>query len=193
MDEDGFWQLIEQVDDEDRAGNGRITSALAPRLARLPVPQLADFHTLLVQQCDRLLTWELWEAAEIILRSPVSEDSFQDFRPWIVAQGRQTFEAALDDPDLLAEHPKVVRLAGLAPGTLSNADFPHAEELIGVAEAAFECVLAKLKPEYAALAERPDAFDLRPYGYPDAAPPSKVGEDQRRRKHYPSLVELFSR
>jgi hypothetical protein len=32
-----------------------------------------------------------------------------------VAQGSQTFDEALDDPDLLAEHPRIVKLAGLAP------------------------------------------------------------------------------
>ncbi|MEV4516472.1 DUF4240 domain-containing protein [Dactylosporangium sp. NPDC049525] len=190
MDEDGFWHLIDQVDDRDRAGAGRITSVLVPRLARLPVPQIADFHTLLVRQCDRLLSWELWEAAEIILRMPVSEDSFYGFRPWIVAQGRQTFDEVLDDPDLLAEHPKIVRLAGL-PGMWSNADFPEAEELIGVGELAFDRVLAKLAPRYAARVEWPAAFDRRPRGIPDAAPPPKFGDAQRLGKLYPWLVELF--
>lgn len=77
MDEDRFWDLIDQVGEDDRRG-GRIAHALVPRLARLPVPQIADFHTLLV------------------------------------AQGSQTFDEALDDPDLLAEHPRIVKLAGLA-------------------------------------------------------------------------------
>lgn len=191
MDETGFWLLIDEVDAADRAG-GRIAPVLCARLARLPVAQIADFHTLLVDKCDQLLSWELWEAAEIIFRTPVSEDSFHYFRPWIVAQGKETFDEVLDDPDLLAEHPKIVRLAGLAPGSWSNADYPHAEELIGVGEMAFDRVLAKLKPEYAALAEWPAAFDRRPRGIPYPAPPPKYGDGQRVRRLYPWLVELFS-
>ncbi len=190
LDEPAFWQLLADVDPAER-GRDRLTRALVPRLARLPVPQIAAFHILAVQHCDRLLTWELWEATDIIFRAPVSEDTFSTFRPWIVALGQQAFNDALDDPDLLAEHPAVIRLAGL-PRSWSNADDPHADELLAVGELAFDLVLTKLHPRYAAQVERPPAFDHHPRGVPYPAPPPDFGDPGRVRKLYPWLVDLFA-
>ncbi|MEV4133362.1 DUF4240 domain-containing protein [Dactylosporangium sp. NPDC049742] len=185
MDEDAFWRAVESAGD-------RRFRALEARLARLPVGDIVRFHTMMVEKCDRLLTCELWEAAQIITGAEVSEDNFYCFRPWVVALGREMFEWVLDDPDLLAEHPQVRRLAGMRGERWSDEDYPHAEELLGVGEAAFEVVLAKLHPRYAALVEFPDAFERRPRGIPDARWPAGFGEAGRLERLYPDLTELFA-
>jgi hypothetical protein len=84
MDDEHFWGLIEGVSASDQV-DGRCTNALASKLARLPIPRIASFQRALVARADELLTWPLWEAAEVIHRERCSEDSFLDFRLWIIA------------------------------------------------------------------------------------------------------------
>ena len=186
MDDTEFWSLIDQVDHADRV-DPRFTHALSVRLARLPIPRIVAFHVLAMDKCDQLLNWELWEAAGIIHQGQsVSEDRFVDFRLWVIAQGERTFNDALDDPDLLAEHPALVRLAGKGCGS------PDMESMLGVAEMAFDQVLAKLHPAYRERVEYPEELDRRPREIPYPAPPPKIGDAQRVRALYPQLVELFT-
>jgi Protein of unknown function (DUF4240) len=45
---------------------------------------------------------DLWGAA-FILNGGCSDDGFNDFRGWLIAQGRTVYEAALENPDSLAD------------------------------------------------------------------------------------------
>jgi hypothetical protein len=66
---------------------------------------------------------DLWDAATIINRWGsnddffCSEDRFFVFRGWLVAQGRQIYDAAIAAPDSLAEYPEL------------SDDLPWGEEL----------------------------------------------------------------
>jgi hypothetical protein len=53
---------------------------------------------------DELLSWRVWEAADIIHELPRSGDTFADFRLWVVAQGSQVYREVLRDPDSLASY-----------------------------------------------------------------------------------------
>ena len=46
--------------------------------------------------------WQLWAAAYLALGG-MGEDSFLDFRSWLISHGRGTFERVLADPDSLVE------------------------------------------------------------------------------------------
>ena len=45
---------------------------------------------------------ELWGAA-VLINAGCSEDSFIDFRGWLMLQGKEVFYRALEDPDSLSE------------------------------------------------------------------------------------------
>jgi Protein of unknown function (DUF4240) len=64
--------------------------------------------------------WELWGAAEL-LNGGASGDGFEYFRAWLIAQGRAVYEAAMRDPDSLAEHP-AVRDQDPPPGGFESED-----------------------------------------------------------------------
>lgn len=49
-----------------------------------------------------LYSWDVWAAAESLI-GWCSEDVFTDFRSWVVAQGREYFEACRADPAVLAD------------------------------------------------------------------------------------------
>ncbi len=104
MDVDDFWRQIELA----RAGLGlpsdaeTVAEVLTAGLARLPVEEVVAFGRLLGQHQDQAYRWDLWAAAYVI-QGGCSDDGFLDFRGWLIAQGREVWARALEDPDSLAD------------------------------------------------------------------------------------------
>jgi hypothetical protein len=51
---------------------------------------------------DASYRWDLW-AAGYLINGGCSDDGFDYFRGWLITQGRQIWEAAIADPDSLAD------------------------------------------------------------------------------------------
>ncbi|QDU23593.1 DUF4240 domain-containing protein [Urbifossiella limnaea] len=75
---------------------------LAARLAELPEPDILDFVHHWDAASARAYRQDLWGAAYLV-NGGCSDDGFQYFRWWLVLQGRAAFDAAIADPDTLAE------------------------------------------------------------------------------------------
>src|SRR5215471_8070606 len=106
MDTHLFWKLIQQT---KRASHGEIAQQmefLTQRLEQLSADDIIAFEQLLIQFMDESYRADLWGAAYLI-NGGCSDDGFDYFRGWLVAQGRREWEAALAHPDSLAEHPEV--------------------------------------------------------------------------------------
>ncbi len=102
MDLDGFWRLVdtaraESEDDDDFLV--RIDEALR---AMPDTDDVMGFERELEGLLAKSYTWELWGAAYLI-NGGCSDDGFDYFRAWLIAQGRTVFEAALANPDSLAD------------------------------------------------------------------------------------------
>jgi Protein of unknown function (DUF4240) len=103
MDHEEFWALI----DSTRGGGcEEHAQRLEARLRALPPDQILAFDRFYSRLAEQSYRWDLWGAA-YLLRGGCSDDGFEDFRGWLIGQGRAVFEAALEDPDTLAEHPQV--------------------------------------------------------------------------------------
>jgi hypothetical protein len=74
---------------------------LTDRLSQLPVSEIIDFGSHFHECIERANDGRLWAAASVIMRG-CSDDSFDYFLGWLIAQGRPVFEAAFADPDSLA-------------------------------------------------------------------------------------------
>jgi len=107
MNIDQFWNLVEASSKGFRpdhaAGNmERQIEALRELLSKIPANEVREFddqmHSLLIEA----YTWDLWGAADLLCEGSCSDDSFTDFRSWLISMGRSTFEEALADPDSLA-------------------------------------------------------------------------------------------
>ncbi|MFE9847427.1 DUF4240 domain-containing protein [Streptomyces sp. NPDC005576] len=102
MDETEFWELIDSTreaadgDPEDHA------ELLVERLVGLDPESVLDFARHFEARYHRAYRWDLWGAAALLLGG-ASEDAFDYFRCWLIGQGREVFEGALQDPDELAE------------------------------------------------------------------------------------------
>jgi hypothetical protein len=76
----------------------------------------------------RSYRWDLWAAAYIINGS-CSDDGFDYFRGWLIAQGRGSFYAALADPETLVD---VLPADGLA------GDGVECEDMLSIGSVAYE-------------------------------------------------------
>ncbi|MCA9608465.1 MAG: DUF4240 domain-containing protein [Myxococcales bacterium] len=100
MDADAFWGLIEEA----RASMpGDVVSGLHALLAQRSAEEIESFQGWLDAYFHAASRRELWAAASYIQRG-CSDDGFDYFRGWLIAEGRSVFEAAMRDPGTLADH-----------------------------------------------------------------------------------------
>jgi Protein of unknown function (DUF4240) len=102
LGEPQFWRLVEDARREAGGDTERQSQLLAARLERLPAQQIADFGAIRHRLDRRAYTWELWGAAYVI-DDGCSDDCFRDFRGYLISLGRGAYEAALKNPDSLAQ------------------------------------------------------------------------------------------
>jgi hypothetical protein len=96
MTDDVFWELID---------HGLGQQSIGERLDTLP-ERLALFKPLEIRKFDQILRrldnasyrTDVWALA-YLLRGGCSDDSFDDFRGWLILQGRKIFESTLAQPD----------------------------------------------------------------------------------------------
>jgi len=156
---DEFWAIVESA----RAGVGDTVSDAdlvaehaVERLAALPPGKIVEYQQVYEELDRESYRWDLW-AAGYVINGGCSDDGFDYFRAWLVAQGRQVWERALADPDSLAD---VV--------TVDAADEAFCEDMLSAAYDATQQVTGDGAALYAAL----DAL-----GGQDERPDSPVGEE----------------
>jgi hypothetical protein len=144
VERETFWQIVElaraEVDDPVAEAD-EVAEAVTDRLAALPLDEIVEFELVLDQVQADSYRWDLWAAAYLI-NDGCSDDSFEDFRGWLVAQGREVWEAAVADPD---------SLAGIITPDLVEEDATWSEDMLGAAAEAFERVTGDDEAFYDAL------------------------------------------
>ncbi|KAB2861374.1 MAG: DUF4240 domain-containing protein [Anaerolineae bacterium] len=98
MDEIRFWQLIDEVRE---SGTDSVQTLIA-KLSQLPPEEILAYQKHFYDVMDASYTSTLWAAAYIIAGG-CSDDSFSDFRAWLIMQGQTTFWRVVADPEVLAE------------------------------------------------------------------------------------------
>ncbi|WP_196805908.1 DUF4240 domain-containing protein [Terracoccus sp. 273MFTsu3.1] len=100
MDTDQFWRLVDRAASPDAAG---AAESLYGALSALPPDDVLAFEREFVRQMDRSNTFLHHAAAETMMGS-TSQDVFVGLRTWVLAQGRDVYDAFVADPDSLAAH-----------------------------------------------------------------------------------------
>ena len=101
MTPDRFWELIGRSS-EYEADPARQLEVLKQTLLDLSPAELEAFERAFHREQLRAYTWKLWGAAYVI-HGGASDDGFEYFQRWLISKGRQIFEAAVSDPDSLAD------------------------------------------------------------------------------------------
>jgi len=97
MDVDHFWKVVDSTHGQpDRA------EALARLLADLPADEIVSFRLVYDDLLQTANTVDLFGAAHTI-NGPCQDDGFVEFREALIERGRPVFEAAVREPDSLAD------------------------------------------------------------------------------------------
>ncbi len=172
MRTDDFWQLIDQA----RAGVGGESDAVAARavalLAERDPEEIVGYARHLRRVLAASYQVDLWGAAYLI-NGGASDDGFEYFRGWLMAQGRAVFAKAVADPDSLAELPRVRAAA------LSGEEFEDQDMLAVPWEAYRKATAAELPA------------DREPAPVPDLNDFWDFDDDDEARRRLPRLAALF--
>lgn len=94
-----FWEHIQKTRRKDPDVHAE---RLVARLAKLSVAKIVAFDHRWNELHRAAYNWNLWGAA-YLFQGGCSDDGFEYFRDWLLLQGRAVYEAALKDPDSLAD------------------------------------------------------------------------------------------
>ncbi|MDH5681009.1 MAG: DUF4240 domain-containing protein [Spirochaetota bacterium] len=101
MTEKDFWQVIEDIRpipyDRDKVENN-----LYQLLKNWPDDKIKAFSRVYQGKMNQAYTWGLWGAG-FVINGGCSDDSFTEFRNWLISQGKDIYEKALEAPDDIAE------------------------------------------------------------------------------------------
>ncbi len=95
-----FLALIEKSD--PAADQWARLDVLRTELRKLSAEQVAEFDQVMTALHAQAYRWDLWGAAYVI-KGGASDDAFHYFRSWLIGKGQTVYEAALADPDSLAD------------------------------------------------------------------------------------------
>ncbi|MEV8038371.1 DUF4240 domain-containing protein [Streptomyces sp. NPDC086182] len=176
MNKEQFWQLIEAARNQAfNPNDGELVARrAASQLATHPVEEIVAAQQVLWDLMADSYTNPLWAAAYVI-NGGCSDDGFDYFRGWLIAQGREVFERIVADPDVLAEVP-IVRAAAADGIDLD------CEEALSIVWNAHVMATGRQLPD--------DAFTIR---YPELDPTWDFDFDDQGEmtRHLPRLAALY--
>lgn len=162
MTREEFWQIIDQA----RKGTEDVEQIAATLQSLLETRTPAEVLAFLENQ-SRLMeesySWKLWGAAYLI-NGGCSDDGFDYFRGWLLAQGEEVWRRAVKNPDTLAE--------------IVEEDDATAEDMISAAAAAYEALTG----------EYPDGIEV---DLPELGEDWDFEDEDEMRERYPGLAEIF--
>jgi hypothetical protein len=162
MTTEQFWNIIESARQED-ANPESVAATVRSTLERLTVDEVLGFERELMKRHAESYRWDLWAVAYIV-NGGCSDDGFDYFRGWLVAKGRNYYEAALADP---------VRAADEA-----EPDANECEDMLYVAASAYKSKTGNYPPK----------LDI-PL---PSEPAGEKWEENDLHSLYPELCERFS-
>lgn len=102
MDEERFWEIIETA--KHNSGNDfeQQQEEWEKELGKLTPDDIIMFDNRFRYFRGQANTWELWGAIYII-HGGCGDDSFGDFREWVIGQGKDFYYKTTKDPESLVE------------------------------------------------------------------------------------------
>ncbi len=117
-----FWQIIELSKVRGHPDIRRQGKALQGHLSQLEPAEIVAFSRHFQEAMEQSYTQIMLAAATIISGTPSGpgDDTFDDFRAWLIGQGEEIFMKGTDSPDIIADllDPKNALDATAAEGIL---------------------------------------------------------------------------
>jgi hypothetical protein len=99
---DEFWNIVDRVHAASNGDKSAKQELLREELRKLSPDAVGSFYVHFHNCMVKAYDWNLWAAAYIIGEG-CGDDSFSDFRAWLISMGRNTFENIIAAPELLIE------------------------------------------------------------------------------------------
>ncbi|WP_305788818.1 DUF4240 domain-containing protein [Symbioplanes lichenis] len=172
MRTDEFWAVIDRATADRPGSPGEVAKRAVAELAARDPDEIVAWG----RHLDKVLTAsgkeDLWAAAYLI-NGGCSEEGFDNFRGWLIANGREVLAGAVRDPDSLAG------LASVKAAATTGAVF-EAEEVLTIAPEAYQQATGEEFP----------ASDTPP-GRPDPAMLWDFDDEDEMGRRLPRLSSLF--
>lgn len=174
MNTDDVWELIgrARLSATDPGDANSVAAAAVSLLSTYPPEEIKAYAQPLWDLMAVSYRQELWAAAYLI-NGGASDDGFDYFRGWLIAQGREAFERAIDDPDSLADLPEVVVSA-------DTREELESEDVLSIVWTAYRRATGANLP--------PGTFRIT---YPDLDGGWDFDDDAEMYERLPRLAELF--
>jgi len=92
-----FWDLVQQAKAPANSTAEQVEQ-LVDLLAQFKGSEIKRFKKILDQKMSDCYTWEIWALA-FLAQDGCSDDEFENFRAWLILQGKETFEDAVQEID----------------------------------------------------------------------------------------------
>lgn len=163
MTEPRFWKTIRDYVDFDAEGLPEVTR-LKAHLETLSAREIVEWNRIFTE-----LFWVRSHVAQVrnaaaIIHGGLSDDLFDYSRGALIAYGKEVFESAIADPETLVD--------------VLPTDCLACEEIIGIAETAYETVTCRPIPD----------FDIKPAVIPRSL---RATDFEVIRMRYPRLIARF--
>lgn len=99
---DTFWALIDKTRNISNGDVDKQKQLITDELSMYSPEIIIEFDKMLHNYRDRAYRQSLWDAAYLI-NCGCGDSSFKDFRDWLIMQGKDRYEAALSNPETLAD------------------------------------------------------------------------------------------
>jgi hypothetical protein len=102
VDEAKFWDIVAKACGSDPRQAEKWDRHLRSELKKFESVGIIEWNHIFDRLAARAFTVDLWGAAYLI-NGGASDDGFYYFRCWLIGMGRKVYEAAVADPDSLAD------------------------------------------------------------------------------------------
>jgi len=102
MDEARFWKIIAKACRSNPRVAEEWDERLQAELEKLEPDEIIEWNHIFDRLAARSYTVDLWGAAYLI-NGGASDDGFYYFRCWLIGMGQEVYEAAVANPDSLAD------------------------------------------------------------------------------------------
>ncbi len=102
MNQETFWKIMLETNKKSGGESPIQQELIEKKLKELSPSEIIEFDSMYRKLVNNAYDWKLWAAAYII-NGGCSDDSFMDFRGWLIGQGEEIYSKTLSDPDSLSE------------------------------------------------------------------------------------------
>jgi hypothetical protein len=98
MDRDTFWQMIDSARERSNDDLEVEREIIINELSRKSEAEIIEFYVIYMTILDETYLADLWNAC-LLIGCGCNENGFLNFRNWLMAQGKEIFYQAVNDPE----------------------------------------------------------------------------------------------